>query len=610
MTNRLKYSLLILLSALLTFCVGFFAVQSFSAKAEEVVDKDNYTKYNLTEPTGNWGFTPDATIEYAKDFSQDNMILGFELQSLALKYDNLLKVQSDKWDQHGAAGSKQMLMNDNFIFTFIIYRGNNDSSTATELAKISVVMKYTDTNLGVLLDKHIYIQELVPRLEEEIFVPGLDYVYANNSDYKNDGILASGVIKEGNLFDPGEYKGKICIITPSASAKYFIRFNYDFYVNNKDRKLYKDQDHDKNYDHFSPENPADSNARSVMDVLKSLNDTGKLNETFSGDALTYANNLLTNTEVKAVTVRYLKDIPGTPFAQKYQSVIAVPVTNDQINPIDVSVALNVENLNAIGGNSPAGWFEKDVNGFYDVHYLPSVWVRSYTAGDQYLDSQVNTNLSYQEYYQRYIEDGIITQDIYEFQWAQLIKAYPALSGYLPNQVYGFYGLVMIPDHIDLNSLWIDAFGVETKKSGMITFAESKYNFSDYEKALSNYYKLMDKYEYGWLKSFEATFNAAFLDGKLDAKVYLYACDGRDSRVFISEGGGENGGGINEDLGGLNGKIKDWFKKTGETVADLGIQIGTNKTALIIIAIVVVAVIIFFKAGIFSALINGKFRRRK
>jgi len=626
MTKSRKNLILIMLTALLTFSIGFFALWSHTAKADSTPVDTAYTEYDLIESSNNWGFTPGATIQSADDFSKDNMVLGFELQSLGLKYEDLMSVQTDKWDNYGALGKHSIWMNDAFNFTFTIYRGNSDATTSTAIAKINININYNEIDGSLCLSKAISLEKLVPRLEEEIFLSGFENydktlieemidMYPGYTEEELEEILFSvgglsaGYLKKGGLFNLGkeEYKGNVCIKTPSVSAKYFVRFDYDFWVNNKDRKLYKDQDHDKNYTHYSPERPADSNAVSVMDILTSLNDSGTLDDTFEGDSQETANDFITNTERKEVTVRFLKDIEGTPFAEMHETTVTVPVVNDEVSIIDLYVALGVSNVNAINGNSITNSLVKDANGIYTAYYKPSVWLRSYTSGDQYLDSYVDTNLSYYDYYKRYVDDDVITQDIVSYQWSQLVVAYPQLNYYTEKQVYGFFGMVMIPDHIDLNSLWMDAFGIGKTQSGMITFAQSKYNFSDAENALAKYYVLMDKYDYGWLKSFEATFNAAFLDGKLDANVYLYTCDGKDHRVVISEGGSEQGGAINSDVGGLAGKIKDFFTRTNETLTELGTEIGTNKTVLIILLIVAVIVIVLIKLW---PIIAKNFRRRK
>ena len=170
-----------MLTALLTFSIGFFALWSHTAKADSTPVDTAYTEYDLIESSNNWGFTPGATIQSAGDFSKDNMVLGFELQSLELKYEDLMSVQSDKWDNYGALGKKSLLMNDVFTFTFTIYRGNGDGTTSRAIAKITIEMDYGEVGGQLLLEKIVVLEVLVPRLEEKIFLSGFENYDLNNN---------------------------------------------------------------------------------------------------------------------------------------------------------------------------------------------------------------------------------------------------------------------------------------------------------------------------------------------------------------------------------------------------------------------------------------------
>ena len=350
-----------------------------------------------------------------------------------------------------------------------------------------------------------------------------------------------------------------------------------------------------------------SDTRSVKQWLQIVNDAGLLEEEL--DASVQEEALLIATGIKYVdaTVSYLVPVEGTPLAtRKTVTVENVPVKNTELSVLDVRTRLG-ETLNIF--NTTVYKFDcvDDTAYRYDPYYLKDALLESSTKEDKTKTFFYGLNTSFSDTFAVAKEEGLISNDEYEWALWQIYADYPEALGNVgdpiiyDNDLYGRFGIISLPDKkVSIQGVFVEMFGKEQEQLNIKLLYEKEGELTKNQyNALLNEYGY-SSYAYVWENLFAEVAN----DGKLEATHYLfYASPGKSE---IKE----------EDV--ITPGIKDTIKNSGKTVGQFFKALGNilgwtgsagGFTTVLIIAGVGVGGFFLYRSGFFSKLGNKKNKKK-
>lgn len=637
MSKKIKILWLSLLTALCALCMAALALPSFFAKADTV----NITTTNISD--NNFSFVSGASV--MKDlFVQDPSAAGFDLTTAhtALKFD--FKLENFNYENlaysvnhpktfYGALGYNV------FIYEFTLLRNNQDGDgagnlgTAVEQSSVLVVI-YSDRNknfYGYVAEKDYYgTGNLGTDITSDIYGTSLYKGFLSGSPNNlHNYTTYDDIATEGTTKTEGEktatYGGaytitrkfrlsqnnlafrqndglKIGIVAAvnSPFSYYQIKARYHFTTVSGAGMFSTDYSH--TYGEIY------SSSRSVANVLYRMNEAGvDFNETF-GDRATYANQILSVHNTQRVRIKYLTDIEGTPYATHNYAYVNVPVWAETIYISDVEQTLGQTLNKCLDSNAYCFQKTTDTDGeVYQLYYLKNVWLRSVTVDGNYFDYFLDINESYKEIYRPYVESGILTNDVYEWIYStQMLNKFPALQNYRFNEIYGYFGLVVVPETYTLNSALKMMFDVQTSKIGVIS------NFV-FERTLSydGYNSLLSDYNYGFLSKLWSNV-AGFASGQeRNATYYVIYSEPGTENALIGEGGqtdAENPGSVVENE--VVKPVGTVIKNTWNGIIDFLTGFSSNFKTILWIVLGVIALIVGFKVyGIIKGNKNSRSKRK-
>ena len=369
-------------------------------------------------------------------------------------------------------------------------------------------------------------------------------------------------------------------------------------------------------------------ATPVTSIYKeySLNlDSGKYvyqNGYFAGDNsvitstqdILYIYQLTSNIEYHTVSVTYFEEIDGTPFANK--------VTKENIEIICNPDYVTYDYLAQLCGVPNFRVFNNDV---VDIQYLPAnreyvldygtyIWC-SYATADGNTSSCFYDLKSYKDSFYPLLLENIITQEMYEYCFTNILAKYPNCSGYSYDTLYGYFGFLTLPETHTLNTLVKDIFDIDTKSRGtfeMLTYTE---NLSS-----SAYQTLLNDFGYNRFEKLWEKF-AGWVSGERLCHKYLVYCDGTQSEFYINHNGqdgvSDGDGVIIEGVENIVDNVVDVSKTAIKAPSSIMKTLantfsGTKGFIKLIVLFTVVLVVIFVISKIviiLKPLFVGKNKRR-
>lgn len=251
-----------------------------------------------------------------------------------------------------------------------------------------------------------------------------------------------------------------------------------------------------------------------------------------------------------IKFEYLQRIDGTPFAHKVQTMIKVPVyANNTIKLADVKKTLQCERFGVMQSYCRTFEYDRQRN-VYKAVYYKSVYLNAKTVDGNSFNYYLDCNLSYDDYFGCFVDDGIVDSGLYDFYLNRIYDTYPALDDYDADDIYGYWGMIVIPKGNDLNQAWADLFGTATTYSGVL----EKFL---YTRAISNeeYNKLLNDYQYGFLEILWK--NLVGWVGSYEADYYMIYCDSQTFEAYIAENGADD---INDNRGAVGNGLKDMVER--------------------------------------------------
>ena len=282
-----------------------------------------------------------------------------------------------------------------------------------------------------------------------------------------------------------------------------------------------------------------SDVRSYFKVLDNIQNAGKIEEEISINMHDYVYNVLGATE-QTFTVEYLENIDKTPFARKVQKQITLKALKNTLtlSAVDVAAALGVTNVNCL--LSGCKGFKRDTSeDIFIASYYESIYLNAKTVDGRTMAYFLDPNLSFFDYFNRMDEDDIISQDMMNYCFNETLRAYPELAGYSMQDVYGYFGYMVLPETFSVNQAFATLFGNELEFDGTVNMVAFKDTLT-----VNAYNKLLKDYNYPWLSRVFNTVTGAFTECNA-THVMLYA-DCSNTKAYESLNGSpeiNNGAGL-------------------------------------------------------------------
>ena len=473
----------IVIIASIALCVLFLSLPNNVANAAQNIDtvienNEYYIDYSSLDTTSYYReyAVTNRDIKYDKSgeiFSFENgaSVLKDNLNTLVFKL-NLIKPEYEK--------DKIFISSQSFV----IYECSNDSMTANAIADVVIYhvcsgevqeegiyfkrFQYSDVTVGVKQ----YLKGKDDNVTGSPVTFGVGYL---NDGYELVG-LRKGVGK--SLFINGGNSLEIAVTGSSPYTRYFLRSSS--YLAMEGRNNYIDE-------------TLDSSVVSVYDVLKNISMSETLDSL--GDKKEEAENIVFNYATQKVQILYLKRIGTTPFATTARAYVDVPVAENEIRVADVKNALGLDTMAVM--QSSCDYFKYDADeDIYRAYYYKSVWLSAKTADGNSQDLFLDCNLSFKDFYEPLVRDGILPtgDDGYEYFFNRLKYNFPELEGLKEHEVYGYFGYVALPKTYSFSQLFFEVF--DASKANYQGTVDSVCNLGTLSQA--SYAKLLNEYHYNFL----------------------------------------------------------------------------------------------------------------
>ena len=336
-----------------------------------------------------------------------------------------------------------------------------------------------------------------------------------------------------------------------------------------------------------------SQSRSCKQVLESISLAGKLEQEFPDEETrAIVNDILGNTTKQEITVKYLKQIGNAPFARLISSTVNIETYNDKVNYDDVCDAVGEKSLNCMGAT--VSHFDKNSMNVYEAVYLSSIGMKSATEDGHYEDYYIGLGQTFDEFVDDFNGDNIFDAGLFEYMLNDIHIAYPVTEGYEGDEIYGFWGCFVIPETMNMNTIWGQFFQIDPAITGVGKTYEVYGNVT-----VGEYWNLLGNYEYNWAQQiFQVVTYGTTQWLTFKAKYVMYY-----AKSYVTTGGydesggttpGDQTGAIQDSIDGSVGAILDAFKdmqvenqnQTNETVRSVLVLVGAMFGLMVVGGVVV------------------------
>ncbi|MCM1043506.1 MAG: hypothetical protein NC350_04800 [Corallococcus sp.] len=274
---------------------------------------------------------------------------------------------------------------------------------------------------------------------------------------------------------------------------------------------------------------------------------------------------------------YLRRIPDTPFAEKVHTVIKVPVYEGRVIKLpDVMKALRCARFGVMQSYCDTFAYDAATDTYTAVYYK-SVYLNAKTVDGNSVNYYLDCNLSFKDYYYEFVKNDIFDNELYEYYYNLLHTKYTNLNGYTADNIYGYWGVVVIPRGNNLNQLWADMFGSTTTYQGVLENFVYTRNLK-YE----SYNKLLHDYQYNWLEIAWKTIVGFVSGSSYEANFYVIYCDSQTTEAFVAENGASD---VDDNHGAIWNEIENGFNAIVDKVKTF---FADNKVVGIVLGVAVLA----------------------
>ena len=523
MTKKLKIGLISVLSVFFVLCTVLLCLPPSTALAKSTDTTD-------TLATDGFKFRPGASIQLADKFGDDLFLqpqktMAFEFDVTDARKTNVLslntKYPSNRiWPEVDGCYP----LNDSYTYTFTLYRDNGDGKTAVALSEWIINARYMyPGNTGDLCVKYTVAKKQLSNGTQIKDISGLAPYEKNWTkkqakmtwDYNEYTFVSAGYIKHGNVFDVDNVI-RLQLTVDSPYSSYFVKFNYKYKTASKNNVFGVEYNDVRT-------GSCQSDVRSISGILKEMDQAGDIETVFeTEEKINHAYEILNNTETSRVRVKYLERIGDTPFATPVYAWVNVPIVDNKVYIDDVCKALDVHTLNCLGSVCQNLIYD-DGAGAYVAKYLKDIWVEAYTTTEEHMSYYLDINVSFEKYFYGLVQDGIFSPEAYEYTYnVHLLKAYPELQEYDIDDIYGLFGLVVLPTSYTPSAFYEAFFGEDgTYNSENL---KKMHHFAG-ELSSASYSKLLKDYDYAFLARVWNEYFNNLTDVEPATYVLLYAVPG-------------------------------------------------------------------------------------
>ena len=348
-----------------------------------------------------------------------------------------------------------------------------------------------------------------------------------------------------------------------------------------------------------------SQSRSVKQVLDNIQAAGKIEEEFPDENVrAVVNEILDTTETKLITVKYLKQIGNTPFARAISTTVNVLTHNDKVYYDDVCDAVGEKTLSCMG--STVKYFKKNSLNVYEAIYLSSINMKSLTEDGHYADYYIGLGQSFNKFIDDFNGNDIFDPGLFEFMLNDIHVVYPATEPYNGDELYGFWGSFVIPETLNMNTVWANFFQVDAGTTGIGKSYEVVPTMS-----VGEYWNALANHDYNWAQSlFQVVANGLTNWFELKGKYVVYYAKSYVTSGGYNEGGSANPedsqGAIVDGMTGAVGEIIDAFKEFIQTEKNNQMN-ETVRTVLILVGAMLGLMII---GGVVTFIIVRKEKKKR
>lgn len=623
MTKKLKGFLITIFSAVMILSALFvFALTPrTSARADGEALTPNTIISKLGYETKEGGFSFDTGADIMKtSFHVDEYEQHFYFNMLQAKHANLFKYPNSTDDKNDNLDSFGQCIKEEFAYKFTLLRGTTSEKTGS---KADVVLEYyiifgtgTQNTPIVILERDVEVNP-----EEDMTFANINT--GNGFEYDNttsaiksieylglksetgfDLRMLSGTA--GGLFENTAEPIVIILSGINPAMKYSIRFDY----------VYHNSDYSgitgATYNDIQTDS-CKSQEVSFIDVLtKAKNSTGGLEAFFDGDTelAEKAESLIAGVNYEDVTIIHQKRIKGTPFAEKVETVMSVPVWGTvgqrYVELNDVRAVFGNEGLETL--NASIQEIKRIDDETFEIEYHYSGWLRLVNNDGKFVDVFASMNESFEGYFYQYVQKEAMSRAAYSYIFQELIREYPALNDYSTRlgDVYGLWGMLVLPNTYTLDDLAAEFFQPRITSGEHVTMFTFTHGLT-YEE----YQQLQANFEYGWVASAwntvagfvagetcQATYHIVYLNPEQPQSWLDLRGDIKDEDDMNDiPDGGIIGGTITDitgAIGGFFGVIVDGATGIIGGIGDLFSGMSSSPLGLVGLALIAVAVIVIIR----------------
>jgi hypothetical protein len=184
-------------------------------------------------------------------------------------------------------------------------------------------------------------------------------------------------------------------------------------------------------------------------------------------------------------------------------------------------------------------------------------------------------------------------------------AYPVTEPYTGDEIYGFWGCFVIPETLNMNTVWANFFQIDAATTGIGKTYEVVANMT-----VGEYWTALDNHDYNWgEKMFQVVANAFTNWFELEGKYVLYY-----AKSYVTSGGYNESGDTNieDSNGAIIDSVNDALNGIVDAFKDMNLQQQnqTNETVRSVLMIVGIMFGLMFVGGVVVFLIMNKQKKKK
>lgn len=582
MTRTLKNIAISILTAAVLLCAGLLLLPGA-------------VRANAEGEDANFNFTAGAYTHYGNMYDlegEDRWIMGFRLNKQNLSTYADIKTEPESfwaWNE-----------SPHYDYGVTLYRKNGVESVKLLTLAVGYERSGNSVLVTYALQKYVYYTEAIYFADQDFSETEIASDFGELTTTTGETVFV-----KSKRIDTANYSGKlnlpfapdggimIAIEPNDPYSEYFVEVSYKFLTYTNGGITGKKQ---------VTSGSCKSSERSLYSTFYNMEQAGMLEQeikpAFGDEAYTVAYDIIHKKEQRTVAIQYLKQIPGTPFAEKVtQSAEVTMQQGSNELPADAAAAaLGLSSFDCLQSYCD-GLIPSENGNTFVAHYFNSVWLKARTVDGNDYNYYLNINESYAEFYQHFVDAGIFDQGAYETVYSSQIYAnYEELEGYAPEDVYGYFGFAMIPKTYGINTLWTEFFNTETSKSGVISTFEYGVDLT-----LAAYNELLKDYNYSFLRRIWNDTANLFTGGSEDTTCYILYAEPGTKSSFVAENGGDD---INDDTGAAGQPIEDVGDFVGGVIDAVGDGLGAIGdfiaglssrakaiSVIVLVALVVVAIVL-------------------